>query len=88
MSKKKDRRPKKKTAEEENTNLETLIGENYAMLKGGKVKSVTKSTQNKKKVDIEYTHGGKEYKINAYYNEGKGELSVSKVEEVVKEKEL
>lgn len=52
MSKKKDKKPKKKTAEEENAQLETLIGENYSMLKGGKVKSVTKSTQNKKKVEI------------------------------------
>ena len=86
MSKKKDKRAKKKTEKEEHKNLEKLIGENYAMLKGGKVKSVTKSTQNKKKVDIEYTHGGKDYVINAYYNEGKGELSVSKVEEASKVK--
>ncbi len=59
-----------------------LIGDNYSMLKGGKVISVTEDTKNRKKVNIEYSLSEKTYTIEAYYNQKKGELSISKVTEV------
>ena len=73
---------KRKTEDEVNTELEKVIGQKFAVLKGGKLGTVTRSSgRNKDQFEADYTVNSKVYKVTGRYNHKRGDVSIDKIEE-------
>ena len=88
MSRNKGQR-KKKTDDQINSELEAAIGEKFAVLKGGKLGPVVRSsTKNRNEFEAEYTVNDKVYIVSGRFNPKRGDVSIDKISEPVGQAEL
>ena len=88
MSKNKGQK-KRKTDDQINSELEAAIGEKFAILKGGKLGTIVRSsTRNKNEFEAEYTVNDKVYIVSGRFNPKRGDVSIDKIAEPAASTEL